>query len=116
MVYLLCVVSVACEVLAVCVGAVCVCAVAVVLSWWVLRARYGAMHWAGIAVCVSGLCVLVVTETSDSTTSGSAPFLGDAIVLLGATMYGICNVFQEKFLGEPACSDCKHGQSAAPDS
>ncbi|KAK9802978.1 hypothetical protein WJX73_002803 [Symbiochloris irregularis] len=73
--------------------------VAVVLSWWVLRARYGALHWAGIAICVGGLVFLVVTESSGSTSSGSAPFLGDAIVLLGATMYGICNVFQEKFLG-----------------
>ena len=72
----------------------------------------GALRRGGI--CVAGLALLVATdrgsgggdsgeggEGGGSGYSGSSnPLLGDGLVLLGATLYAVCNVLQEWLLGE----------------
>jgi solute carrier family 35 protein F1/2 len=73
------------------------------LSWVVLRARYRPGHFGGAAACVAGLTVLVLGDsagTGGGSSAGSAPLLGDALVLAGALLYAVCNVSQELLLGD----------------
>jgi solute carrier family 35 protein F1/2 len=82
--------------------------VVMLLSWLLLRARYKPGHYVGAVCCIAGLAVLVLGDSktasgnsiasSSSSSSGSYPLLGDSLVLLGAVLYGICNVTQELLL------------------
>ncbi|PRW60646.1 solute carrier family 35 member F1-like [Chlorella sorokiniana] len=83
---------------------------ALVLSAALLGASYRRGHYAGAAVCVAGLLLLVATDRSGSSAGGSGsgdgssvtsnPLLGDGLVVLGATLYALCNVLQEWLLGD----------------
>ncbi|KAF5835255.1 solute carrier family 35, member F1 [Dunaliella salina] len=70
-----------------------------VLSWLVLRARYGVGHLLGAVMCCIGLGVLVLTDRQ-SETGGPNTLLGDSLVLFGATVYAVCNVTQERLLAD----------------
>jgi hypothetical protein len=48
-------------------------------------------------------------SSSGSTSAGSAPLLGDALVLLGALLYSVCNVTQELILGDVRPSELLAG-------
>jgi solute carrier family 35 protein F1/2 len=79
----------------------------VCLSAGLLGAIYRRGHYLGFSLCLGGLLVLVVTDRSTAGSGGggqqqeaSNPLLGDALVLLGATLYALCNVLQEWLLGE----------------
>jgi solute carrier family 35 protein F1/2 len=102
--------------------------VVMLLSWLLLRARYKPGHYIGAVCCIAGLAVLVLGDSktagnsistggapmglfgllkgiltgssSSSSSSGSYPLLGDSLVLLGAVLYGICNVTQELLLSD----------------
>lgn len=50
---------------------------------------------------MAGLAVLVISDQSSAVASvSSKPFLGDCLALLGATLYAVTNVTQEKLLGK----------------
>lgn len=76
----------------------------VALSAGLLGATYRRGHYAGAGLCLAGLLLLVLTDRSGGGGGGGAPnpLLGDALVLLGATLYALCNVLQELLLGESA--------------
>lgn len=79
----------------------------VLLSTALLGAAYRRGHYGGAAVCIAGLLLLVVSDRTAAGEAGdqpSNPLLGDGLVLLGATLYGLCNVLQEWLLGE----GCRH--------
>ena len=71
--------------------------VVVILSFFLLRVRY---HWTqiiGILVCIGGLGVLFGSDHITGLTAGT-PFnavKGDLFALLGATFYGLANVYEE---------------------
>jgi len=72
--------------------------VVLVLSALVLKARYRWMHFLGVAICVAGLALLVVSDLLEKRYSlggGSNMALGDSLVLVGASFYGLSNVGQE---------------------
>ena len=71
--------------------------VVMLLSYIVFKSRYKAGHIVGAILCTSGLGLLVVSD-GFSNSGGSNPILGDILVILGAIVYGICNVSQEKVL------------------
>lgn len=73
----------------------------VALSTALLGAAYHRRHFAGAGICIAGLVLLLVTDRSSSSGSGSSsnPLLGDGLVLLGASLYALCNVLQEWLLG-----------------
>jgi solute carrier family 35 protein F1/2 len=48
-------------------------------------------------------------SSSGGTSAGSAPLLGDALVLLGALLYSVCNVTQELILGDVRPSELLAG-------
>eukprot|EP00879_Flechtneria_rotunda_P007354 GHRR01007715.1.p1 GENE.GHRR01007715.1~~GHRR01007715.1.p1 ORF type:complete len:562 (+),score=206.10 GHRR01007715.1:237-1922(+) len=52
------------------------------------------------AVSNVGSTGLQGSVSGSSSLSGSAPLFGDALVLLGAVLYGVCNVTQELLLGD----------------
>jgi hypothetical protein len=84
------------------------------LSAALLAAAYRRGHYAGAGICVAGLALLVATDRGSGGDGGdnggsgggsgysgsSNPLLGDGLVLLGATLYAVCNVLQEWLLGE----------------
>ncbi|KAG1652425.1 hypothetical protein FOA52_009187, partial [Chlamydomonas sp. UWO 241] len=61
--------------------------------------RFRIGHVSGAIICTAGLALLTLTDY-DSSTGGSNPFWGDALVISGAAVYACCNVAQEKLLGE----------------
>eukprot|EP00898_Chlorokybus_atmophyticus_P001319 jgi/Chlat1/2188/Chrsp17S02750 len=70
------------------------------LTTFSLGARYSRRHYAGVALCLGGIFGLVITDvTGGSVPGGPRPMLGDALCLMGAVLYAISNVWQEKLLG-----------------
>ncbi|KAK5062879.1 hypothetical protein LTR84_004954 [Exophiala bonariae] len=80
--------------------------VVVALSFFLLRVRY---HWAqilGIFVCIGGMGILLgsdhLTGSNGGDISSGNQLKGDLFALLGATCYGLCNVYEEWFVsGRP---------------
>lgn len=68
------------------------------LSRIFLYARYNRGHYAGATACLVGLALLVISDHASSTVSAPHPLLGDVLVLLGAIMYAVSNVSQERLL------------------
>eukprot|EP01083_Nonionella_stella_P077908 212962_1 len=66
----------------------------------VLGSRFTRRHYAGVALCLCGICLLVVSDEESSTVSWKIgnPGIGHVCVLLGATLIAVSNVFQEKIV------------------
>lgn len=73
--------------------------VVMALSAAVLNRRYGRGHVAGATLCVAGIALLVATDPAAGASGYKAPLVGDMLVLLGACLYAVGNVAQEKLLG-----------------
>lgn len=80
--------------------------VVVAISFFFLKVRY---HWAqivGILICVAGLGILLTSDHIQGVNGGdissSNQLKGDLFALVGATMYGLSNVYEEWFVsGRP---------------
>jgi solute carrier family 35, member F1/2 len=80
--------------------------VVVALSFTFLKVRY---HWAqvlGIFVCIGGMGLLLasdhITGSNGGDVSSGNQLKGDLFALLGATFYGLSNVYEEWFVsGRP---------------
>lgn len=76
-------------------------AVVVIISFFFLRVRYHYTQIIGILLCIGGLGVIF---GSDHITGGSGvatdQVKGDLFALLGATFYGLTNVFEEYLVSE----------------
>jgi solute carrier family 35 protein F1/2 len=67
-----------------------------VLSRIFLKATYSKKQYIAVALCLSGLFVLVVSDYFyNPKDSGSKPILGDICCLLGAFLYAVSNVGEE---------------------
>lgn len=66
--------------------------------------RYNTRQLLSAALAVSGLATLLLFDTGSSADPQSVTLLGDLLVIIGATGYGINNVLSEHILktGEPA--------------
>jgi len=75
-----------------------VCVVAV--SFFVLRVRYRPFQIAGILLCCGGMGLLLASDHLTGANGGPAADMvkGDLFGLLGATFYGLSNVFEEWFV------------------
>ncbi|XP_039268561.2 solute carrier family 35 member F1-like [Styela clava] len=72
--------------------------IVMVLSWFILKTRYKAVHYVGVVIALLGVAVMITADVlldRGGEGSGSNPLLGDMMVLLGATCYGISNVGME---------------------
>lgn len=67
------------------------------LSRLFLKARYRFQHLGGAAVCLLGMIGLVLTDVlvgkNDNSASNTA--LGDILIIVGASLYGVSNVCEE---------------------
>ena len=72
-------------------------AVVVVISLIFLKVRYHIAQYAGILICCGGLGMLVASDHITGSNGGQAvdAVKGDLFALLGATFYGLSNVWEE---------------------
>ncbi|CAK0859624.1 unnamed protein product [Prorocentrum cordatum] len=74
---------------------------AIACSFFILRVRYGPRHVAACCVCVAGLATAVFSDVVVGRV-GPSPrgpaWIGDVLVLCGASLYGLSNVMQERLL------------------
>ncbi|KAG6750058.1 hypothetical protein POTOM_047136 [Populus tomentosa] len=67
-----------------------------VLTWFFLSTKYRFKKIAGVVVCVAGLVMVVFSDVhAGDRSGGSNPRKGDALVIVGATLYAISNVSEE---------------------
>lgn len=76
----------------------------VLVSFFFLKVRYHIAQIAGILICIGGLGILLasdrITGTNQSNVDRSDQIKGDLFALIGATFYGLANVFEEYMLAE----------------
>lgn len=74
----------------------------VILSFTVLKVRYKWAQIAGILVCCGGMGVLLASDHITGANGGhpADAVKGDLFGLLGATLYGVSNVFEEWFVSK----------------
>ncbi|KAK4625631.1 hypothetical protein CLAFUW4_06066 [Fulvia fulva] len=72
-------------------------AVVVVISLIFLKVRYHIFQYVGILICIGGLGMLIASDHITGANGGKAAdaVKGDLFALLGATFYGLSNVFEE---------------------
>uniref|UniRef100_A0AAY4C855 Solute carrier family 35 member F2 n=1 Tax=Denticeps clupeoides TaxID=299321 RepID=A0AAY4C855_9TELE len=68
-----------------------------VLSWFILKTRYRPTHYVAVCVCLAGVGAMVGADLLSGRNQGNTAdiLLGDALVLVSATLYAISNVCQE---------------------
>ncbi|MED6240358.1 hypothetical protein ATANTOWER_019804, partial [Ataeniobius toweri] len=71
--------------------------VLMVLSWWILKARYRLIHYVAVSICLLGVGAMVGADLLARRDQGSTSniLLGDGLVLLSAALYAVSNVSQE---------------------
>ncbi|KAK0656255.1 hypothetical protein B0T16DRAFT_317380, partial [Cercophora newfieldiana] len=74
----------------------------VILSFFLLKVRYKLFQVAGILVCCGGMGVLLASDHLTGTNGGPGIDMvkGDLFGLLGATFYGVSNVYEEWFVSK----------------
>ncbi|CAE7188604.1 hypothetical protein CFE70_006826 [Pyrenophora teres f. teres 0-1] len=77
-------------------------AVVVIISFLFLRVRYHYTQIIGILLCIGGLGVIFGSDhiTGTNNFGAKSPVKGDLFALLGATFYGLSNVFEEWLVSE----------------
>ncbi|KAM8976541.1 solute carrier family 35 member F2 [Pelodytes ibericus] len=67
------------------------------LSWFILRSRYRLIHYIAVVVCLLGVGTMVGADVLSGRGDGKASdmLIGDALVLLGASLYAVSNVCEE---------------------
>ncbi|KAL6115671.1 slc35f2 [Pungitius sinensis] len=71
--------------------------VLMILSWWILKTRYGLVHYIAVCICLLGVGAMVGADLLAGRDQGSTSniLLGDGLVLLSASLYAVSNVCQE---------------------
>jgi len=74
----------------------------VLLSFFLLKVRYRWLQIAGILLCCGGMGLLLASDhiTGSNGGAGSNMLKGDLFAPLGATLYGVSNVFEEWFVSK----------------
>ncbi|XP_042450763.1 solute carrier family 35 member F1-like [Zingiber officinale] len=68
----------------------------IILTWFVLGTRYSPCQFVGVAVCVLGLGLVLLSDAHISGGRyGSKPIIGDALVIAGTFCYAFSNVGEE---------------------
>lgn len=72
-------------------------ATVVIVSFIFLKVRYNLFQYLGILVCLGGLGLLIASDRLRGASPSDAvdPVKGDLFALLGATFYGLSNVYEE---------------------
>ncbi|XP_020261482.1 solute carrier family 35 member F1-like isoform X3 [Asparagus officinalis] len=66
------------------------------LTWLFLKTKYRLRKFAGVAICVAGLVLVVFSDVhSNDRGGGPKPLKGDMLVIGGSMLYAISNVSEE---------------------
>lgn len=69
------------------------------LTWFFLKTKYKWRKFVGVAVCVTGIVVVIFSDVhAHDRSGGSNPLKGDLLVIAGSTLYAISNVSEEYFV------------------
>ncbi|OTB17103.1 hypothetical protein K445DRAFT_316599 [Daldinia sp. EC12] len=74
----------------------------VVISFFLLRVRYKIFQILGILICCGGMGILLASDHIQGTNGGAGENMvkGDLFALVGATCYGLTNVFEEWYVSK----------------
>ncbi|KAN0085676.1 Eukaryotic protein of unknown function (DUF914) domain containing protein [Tylopilus felleus] len=68
-------------------------------SWIFMKTKY---HWTqvlGVVICIAGLCLLVVSDlVTGKNGQSNSRWIGDTLILVAATIFGISNATEEFFV------------------
>ncbi|KAK9063051.1 hypothetical protein SSX86_016921 [Deinandra increscens subsp. villosa] len=68
----------------------------IILTWFFLGTKYSLWQFFGAALCVSGLCLVLLSDSGvGGGGGGSNPVLGDALVIAGTCFFALSNVGEE---------------------
>ncbi|KAJ7976102.1 solute carrier family 35 member F1-like [Quillaja saponaria] len=70
----------------------------IILTWIFLGTRYSLWQLLGVALCVMGLGLVILSDAWVGGADGSKPLLGDILVIAGTLFYAISNVGEEFFV------------------
>ncbi|KAI5056779.1 hypothetical protein GOP47_0028597 [Adiantum capillus-veneris] len=66
------------------------------LTWLFIKTKYNAGQLIGVCACVLGLVLVILSDVhANDRAGGSNAVLGDALVIIGATLYALTNVSEE---------------------
>ncbi|KAF5940594.1 hypothetical protein HYC85_021761 [Camellia sinensis] len=64
----------------------------IVLTWFIMATRYSLWQLFGAAICVTGLCLVLLSDAGVGGGGGSKPLLGDLLVIAATLFYAMSNV------------------------
>ncbi|KAI3723991.1 hypothetical protein L2E82_35755 [Cichorium intybus] len=67
----------------------------IILTWAFLGTKYSLWQFFGAALCVSGLCFVLLSDSGVGGSGGSNPVLGDVLVIVGTCFFALSNVGEE---------------------
>ncbi|XP_035830523.1 solute carrier family 35 member F1 isoform X5 [Helianthus annuus] len=67
----------------------------IILTWFFLGTKYSLWQFLGAALCVSGLCLVLLSDSGVGGGGGTNPVLGDALVIAGTCFFAFSNVGEE---------------------
>ncbi|KAJ9542715.1 hypothetical protein OSB04_029221 [Centaurea solstitialis] len=67
----------------------------ILLTWLFLGTKYSIWQFFGAALCVSGLCLVLLSDSGVGGGGGSNPILGDALVIFATCFFSFSNVGEE---------------------
>lgn len=71
------------------------------LTWMFLKTKYGYRKFAGVAICIAGLVLVVFSDVhSTDRAGGPNPLKGDLLVIAGSMLYAVSNVSEEFIVKE----------------
>ncbi|KAI3776129.1 hypothetical protein L1987_45892 [Smallanthus sonchifolius] len=71
--------------------------VTIILTWFFLGTKYSLWQFFGAALCVSGLFLVLLSDSGVGGGGGSNPVLGDALVIAGTCFFALSNVGEVGF-------------------
>ena len=83
-----------------------------VLSCLLLRARYTGKHLVGVALCLGGLALTILSDLQGRQPRSAypQPVKGDILCIVGAALYAGANVMQEDFVKNHDRGSCDGGR------
>lgn len=67
----------------------------IILTWTFLGTKYSLWQFFGAALCVSGLCFVLLSDSGVGGSGGQNPVLGDVLVIAGTCFFALSNVGEE---------------------
>ncbi|KAM9319826.1 solute carrier family 35 member F2-like [Gastrophryne carolinensis] len=76
-----------------------------VLSWFILRAKYKLVHYVAVLLCLLGVGIMVYADVLSGRDNGQANnmLIGDTLVIVGVCLFAVSDVCQEYVVKNLGC-------------